>query len=261
MKKSTKTTKSKKQETTKMAVAMNNAVVTHSRRQRFWGIVALVGLFMCGFMLGTDIQNKHIKTINNNINNSEISMDKTAPACEVVENMLLNNVYPDGVTNWDDLNHNVDVYTKLVQYGCPENSEKYAQMIIREKQIVAALKDETLQVKRDCQKIENLLEQQIRGLNSPDSYSHIDNAKIYANLSERGCSENHQKYVELARQELEIARALQDDNLSESDTIEVVETYKRIQMQNAAQEILDKAKKLTNPAIDFIIELEKIINE
>ena len=65
----------------------------------------------------------------------------------------------------------------------------------------------------------------------------------------------------MAQQELEIARALQDDKFSEDDTIEVVETYKRLNMQAAAQEIFDVAKKLTNPAIDFILEVEKIINE
>ncbi len=89
----------------------------------------------------------------------------------------------------------------------------------------------------------------------------IIRAKIYANLSERGCTENSQKYHDLAKQELEIARALEDDVFDKSDTIEVVETYKRLNMQAAAEEILETAKKLTNPAIDFILEIERIINE
>ena len=68
--------------------------------------------------------------------------------------------------------------------------------------------------------------------------------------------------MDLARQELEIARALEDDDMThQRETIEIVETYKRLHMQQAAHEILDKAKRITNPAIDFIIELEKIINE
>ncbi len=66
---------------------------------------------------------------------------------------------------------------------------------------------------------------------------------------------------ELAKQELDIARALQDDKFNENETIEVVETYKRLKMQQDAQEIFDKVKKLTNPAIDFIMQVEKIINE
>ena len=101
---------------------------------------------------------------------------------------------------------------------------------------------------------------QLPGANS-ESWARIDRAKIYANLSERGCAENSAKYVELAKQELEIARALEDDEFDDYETIEVVETYKRLNMQAAAEEIFETAKKLTNPAIDFILEVEKIINE
>jgi hypothetical protein len=89
----------------------------------------------------------------------------------------------------------------------------------------------------------------------------IERAKIYANLSERGCPENSAKYVEMAKQELAVARALEDDKFDEFETVEVVETYKRLNMQAAAEEIFETAKKLTDPAIDFIIQVEKIINE
>ena len=95
-----------------------------------------------------------------------------------------------------------------------------------------------------------------------ESFQHIENAKIYANLSERGCPENSEKYKQLAKQELEIARALNDDSVrDEEETTEIVETYKRIKMQAEAEKMIEKAKKLTNPAIDFIIQLEKSINE
>ena len=93
------------------------------------------------------------------------------------------------------------------------------------------------------------------------SYDRIERAKIYANLSERGCPENQPQYQAMATQELEIARALQDDEFSPDATIDVVETYKRLNMQAAAEEIFETAKKLTNPAIDFILEVERIINE
>ena len=89
----------------------------------------------------------------------------------------------------------------------------------------------------------------------------IDRAKIYVSLAERGCIDNSDAYAEMARQELEIARAIDDDNFSHDETIDVVETYKRLHMQEAAEEIFEKAKKLTDPAIEFIIQVEKIINE
>ena len=115
---------------------------------------------------------------------------------------------------------------------------------------------------RTCEKIEMLLTKRLYSDGNIDSESHIDNAKIYANLSERGCPENSEKYKNLAKQELEIARALNDDNLDdEEESVEIVETYKRLQMQAEAERMIEKAKKLTNPAIDFIIQLERIIEE
>ncbi len=91
---------------------------------------------------------------------------------------------------------------------------------------------------------------------------HINRAKIYANLADRGCKENVETYKELAKQDLEIARALNNDSLDDRrEATEMVETYKRLQMQNEAAKMIEKAKKLTNPAIDFIIQLEKIIEE
>lgn len=199
MKKQTNHTKSKQ---TKMAAAMDRAVVSHNRRQRFWGLVALVGLFLCGFMLGTDVQKLRVS--------AAVAAEKTVPNTE--ETVV-------------------------------ESEEEFKKL-------------------STCQQIESLLSRRLWNEDTDISDNHIDNAKIYANLSERGCPENSQKYVDLAKQELEIARALEDDDVShQRETIEIVETYKRLRMQNAAQEILDKAKKITNPAIDFIIELEKIINE
>ena len=116
--------------------------------------------------------------------------------------------------------------------------------------------------KKTCTLIEESLLVRIpQGDEFASSNDRIERAKIYANLSERGCAENSQKYHDMAKQELAIARALKDDKFSEYDTVEVVETYKRLNMQAAAEEIFETAKKLTNPAIDFILEVERIINE
>ena len=116
-----------------------------------------------------------------------------------------------------------------------------------------------------CGKIEMLLTERLAPEDEMSSESHIQNAKIYANLSERGCPENSEKYKEAAKQELEIARALTDDSMvhpyEQQESVEIVETYKRLKMQAEAERMIEKAKKLTNPAIDFIIQLEKIIEE
>lgn len=121
--------------------------------------------------------------------------------------------------------------------------------------------------KKTCEKIEQTLLLRLQCSNEEllcmDSWMHVNDAQIYANLSERGCPKNSEKYKELAKQELEIARAINDDNVESrpDESVEIVETYKRLQMQAEAERMIEKAKKLTSPAIDFIIQLEKIINE
>lgn len=183
--------------------------------------------------------------------------------CEVIEDLLKhdladeNNNYPFGHKN------NIVVYKKLVQNGCPENVEKYRALIQREQEILAALTggmaSENTQT---CAEIERLLQEQVRYCDSAyDSECHINNAKIYANISERGCQENRQKYADLAAKELEIARALQDDKFSDYDREQISDTYKRIQMKQAAGEVLNKVQQLADPAIDFIIQAQKIIEE
>lgn len=185
---------------------------------------------------------------------------KPQETCEIIEEMLSSDLYGAGMWDYNNPTHDIEIYQKLIEYGCPENQEKYQKAIETEKQIIQAFANK--QEKSTCQQIEaSLLGRLPHGGAELNSDARIERAKIYANLSERGCLENSQKYVDLAKQELEIARALQDDKFSENDTIEVVETYKRLNMQAAAQEIFDVAKKLTNPAIDFILEVEKIINE
>ena len=194
MKKQTNHTKSKQ---TKMSAAMNHAVVMHGRRQRFWGVVALVGLFLCGMFVGMSMN----------------SSDKDAVAAQ------------------------------------PE-----ATPAITENRVVET---EPVDV---CVEIERLMMTHLPAA-TDEAENRINRAKIYAKLSERGCPENSAIYVDMARSELEIARAIEDDEFNHEETIEVVETYKRLNMQAAAEEIFEKAKKLTNPAIDFILQVEKIINE
>ena len=118
--------------------------------------------------------------------------------------------------------------------------------------------------KSTCQEIEDLLTKKLNNLTDMEyAPARVDRAQIYANLSERGCPENSAKYKELAKQELDVARALTDDDIerNKNEATEMVETYKRLQMQAEAAKMIEKAKKLTNPAIDFIIQLEKIIEE
>ena len=141
--------------------------------------------------------------------------------CQIIEDLLMEQLAPVDSPRIDEHEYNITVYEKLVMNGCSENQMKYHKAAQREREIVNALQ-QTNSSQQTCEQIESLLTQQ---LPPADNYSdgRIDRAKIYANLSERGCPENSAKYVELAKQELEIARALEDDEFDNDETIEVVE--------------------------------------
>ena len=234
--------------------------VVHTRRQKIFGCLALLALFGCGFMVGMGIKGRSVPVAQpGQVNVQEVNAEPKE-TCQIVEDLLLARLAP--IESQNVLNHeyNISVYEKLIMNGCSENQMKYHNMAQRERKIMAALSESGPVVEETCEQIEALLLEQLPVADG-DSDDRILRAKIYANLSERGCAENSAKYVELAKQELEIARALEDDRFDNGETIEVVETYKRLNMQAAAEEIFETAKKLTNPAIDFILEVEKIINE
>ena len=235
---------------------LQKGYIVHTKSQKIYGWLAFIALFVCGMMVGMGMSQQHALS-KQNVGHTTQSRE-SKKTCVVIEEIQLDWLVDENSPIVQDHQSNLRVYEILVQHGCPENQEKYRKAIAREMEIIDALSGQQ-NLMSTCEQIEVALLEQLPDGNYSDN--RIDRAKIYANLSERGCPENSQKYVALAQQELEIARALQDDKFSEDDTIEVVETYKRLNMQAAAQEIFDVAKKLTNPAIDFILEVEKIINE
>lgn len=245
-----------------MKANKKNVRVEHSTSQRIWGVLALTGLFVCGLMVGWGLNQGHANKVAQSkvaTNPAPVVEPQQKETCAIIEDLLLERLNPVDSQEVGAHEYNIDVYEKLVMNGCSENQMKYHKAAVREREIVAALAT-TVNAQQTCEQIETLLLEQLPEANSY-SWTRINRAKIYANLSERGCAENSAKYVDLAKQELEIARALEDDRFDSDETIEVVETYKRLNMQAAAEEIFETAKKLTNPAIDFILEVEKIINE
>ncbi len=185
--------------------------------------------------------------------------------CEAIEKLLKQELADENSMDWYAHKNNMDVYTRLVKNGCEQNKTEYQKMAQREQEIMVALGGDFVPETNGttCEQIEGLLRERLNRCDLDKSYCRVERAQIYANLSERGCAENSAKYKELAKQELDIARALTDDDIehNEREATEMVETYKRLQMQAEASKMIEKAKKLTNPAIDFIIQLEKIIQE
>lgn len=235
--------------------------VVHTRAQKIWGSLALAGLFLCGIMVGLGI-NGRPEPVSDAVaaapEQATVVTEQPRETCQIIEELLLERLYPVDSQEVGAHEHNISVYEKLVMNGCSQNQQKYHNAAVREREIAAALQvaDSSQQT---CEQIEFLLLRQLPQADG-DSEWRIERAKIYANLSERGCPENTAKYVDLAKQELEIARALEDDEFDNQETVEVVETYKRLNMQAAAEEVFEMAKRLTNPTIDFILEVEKIIN-
>ncbi|MBR3511004.1 MAG: hypothetical protein IKN73_02990 [Alphaproteobacteria bacterium] len=197
--------------------------------------------------------------------------------CEAVEELLKQTLNDENTTNIWDHDRNATIYERIAREGCEKNKDKYIQLANRERKMAKALDIDNEMVQENripdfvpvttCGKIESELLPRLickdTRYHSCNESEHVNDAKIYANLSERGCPENSEKYKNLAKQELEIARALTDDNIEHNpeESVEIVETYKRLQMQAEAERMIEKAKKIANPAIDFIIQLEKIIEE
>ena len=204
-----------------------------------YGVIGMVVLFFVGAIFGYVINGS------NRINRSMMSRQDCRN--------LANQIMKAADNNRPDL---IEQLNKVYSINCLDREFEQPKPQPAQKAEEPKLPDTT------CGKIEMLLKERLFHAGDQDAEAHIYNAKIYANLAERGCAEHSQKYKELAKQELEIARALNDDNLEDrNESVEIVETYKRLQMQAEAEKMIEKAKKLTNPAIDFIIQLEKIIEE
>lgn len=210
------------------------------KKYRVYGTVGMVALFLMGALVG------FILNGSDRINNSIMTQAQCEKLSDKMWNAINNNRYEE-----------IGQLNKIYSENCLDR--KFEQPEQNQKT------EENELPKTTCGQIEQILSERLYPVDHPEAEAHIDNAKIYANLSERGCPENSEKYKQLARKELEIARALNDDDVEgyqgQQETTEIVETYKRLQMQQEAEKIIEKAKKLTNPAIDFIIQLEKIIEE
>ena len=234
--------KSKKSKSPKSKITKSTKLEIRTAEQksnRLYGIIGMVALFLVGVIFGYVINGS------DHVNRSTMTESQCKELASDIGHLIRNNRYEE-----------LKIANEIYSENCLDRDFGRPKLQPQPKMQERKLPDTT------CGKIESLLTGRLYKADNPDAEAHIDNAKIYANLSERGCPENSEKYKVLAKQELEIARALNDDNLKDrEDSIEIVETYKRLQMQAEAERMIEKAKKLTNPAIDFIIQLEKIIEE
>ena len=209
------------------------------KKNTVYGVIGMIALFVVGGMFG------YIINGSNHINRSVM----TEQQCISLSNKITNAVQWGKYDELERLN-------KIFSENCNDRNFNEPKPVAEEK--TAKMPATT------CEAVEKLLGKRLEDFeeDSTDASEHIERAKIFANLAERGCAKNSSIYKDLAKKEIDLARALNDDHLdNQYEATEMVETYKRLQMQAEAEKMIEKAKKLTNPAIDFIIQLEKIIEE
>ena len=242
----------------------------YSRRQRILAWVALIGIFVCGMMAGAFIwQTKTTHTADSGVQSGIRSfVERNAMPCRVKEESL------QQMLTDNDHNQNARVYEKLVQIGCDANKERFANFAKSEREIADAMNyvhnpyfekydapnDENA---RPCETIERQLRFELATPANPSSWEHSRNAAVYSKMAEDGCPENSEKFKQLALNELQIADGIKvrDDSVSQEEMLYTVDTYKKLQMQNEAKKYINKVEKLVNPGIDFIMELQRVIEE
>ena len=245
-----------------------------TRKHKIVAWLALCGIFLCGMMVGgTFFGNKHASA-----ENPGIEKPLFKRPCQVKEEALMDKM-PRGGWSDESAKHlaAVAVYKKLAETGCNENKEYFEKMVVAETDIANAIKDiersESTSNNDDfipyvdsnvepCEVIERTLRNRI-DYYCDDAKCHSYNAEVYAKMAEDGCVKNKEANTQKALNELQIAEGVRidDKDVSESELKTTVNTYKKLQMQNEARRYIKKAEKLINPGVDFIMELQRVIEE
>lgn len=239
---------------------MKTSNITYSRSQKIWSWVALIGIFVCGIMAGGVIWK----------NKQKIVAHEALTSCQMREKalkaQLIADIEDSYYAAYQQHETNAHVYDELVRAGCSENVEQYSELRDAEWGVAEVLrkyqnKNET---DKPCQVIEkSLLEEFANGNCGSDPECHSAQAEVYAKIAENGCPENAEKYARKALDELQIAQGVRvdDSSVGENDMRQTVSVYKKLQMQNEAKKYIKKMEKLVNPGVDFILELQRVIEE
>lgn len=236
----TKTTKTKLTKTA--GVAADCPVNCCSVGHRIWGAVALAGLFSCGLFLGLAYGG-----------NGAVRNQLSAQQCDVIANEIISitqrGANADDAKTLQELN---DAYSA----GCA------GRLVVIERTSVVPVSENHPEIMATCVRIEQLLKDRLYPESEPEYWKHLQNADTYSTLADRGCADNAEMYKTLALRELEIATALQPtEDMQVGDAEIVIDTFKKLDMQREAQDFLNKIEQLIDPATEFILKMEQIINE
>lgn len=256
----------------------------YSLKHRILSWSVLIGIFICGVMVGAiHWGNKPVNAADSGVQANVAQEDEYVPPCRLLEEALLENINGHiNNGNWDaDEKHdaNARVYERLVKVGCSENVEKYKSLVESEIEIAENLRvvnnkskksfddfDDSVEYEYEevepCVVIEKTLRERIQEWCS-NANCHLNNAEIYSKMAEDGCPGNKEVNTKKALDELQIAEGVRIDEreIGNNEIRTTVNTYKKLQMQNEAKKYLNKVEKLVNPGIDFILELQRVIEE
>ncbi len=225
-----------------MKKAQNKKVASRSAptSRKVIGVIALAGLFACGLFVGMGVH--QLPRVHHNV------IRMSAATCDSIARTIA------GATD-----------AKLVEELNDTYRDNCAGRVIEHISEPVASdtgNDNDARPVATCARIEQLLSNRLRPEEFDESWAHISNAETYARLVETGCAENADKYRALALREIQIAMALDPvDEMDEDQIEDVIDVYKKIQMQAAAQQMIDKLQKISEPTIDFILKLEKILED
>ncbi len=238
----------------KQTAQQNTArVACCSRGHKIWGLIAVVGLFVCGLMIGLTMGRTPLTAIEF----QDADCKRLAQTIKSQKNYLIS--HADDVEDIKKGRDRVVEAQKLYDEGCSHYVPEAVQ----------ADNASTNAPKPACAVVEEVLLAQPISDDSRVPEEHLYNANLYLQLMENGCPENQEKYKQLAARSLEIATSLQQEWNYEDDikgnggetTTDIIEAYKKLDMKREAQEFLNKVQKLTDPAIDFIMKMQEVINE
>jgi len=108
-------------------------------------VAAIVVALVVGWLAGSAIFNKDAVT---EIASVKVAQKQPERTCEAIERHMLNRVVPEDEINSNNWNapetfmNNARIYSDLVRQGCPENSEKFRDLAVRQIEIATALHGE-----------------------------------------------------------------------------------------------------------------------
>lgn len=235
----------------------------YSRRQRILAWAALIGIFVCGMMAGAFVwQTKLTHT-------ADFGVQTETDACQVREKILLQQIKDEEAQGYwhayEPYEYNARIYEILQTDGCRQNIEMFKNLQMEKQNLANTLRK--LEMDNNpvpCVIIEKTLLSNVHDCGvGYTSDCHLNNAEVYSKMAEDGCPENAENYKRMALNELKIAEGVRinEADVDRGEIRATVNTYKKLQMQNEAKKYLNKVEKLVNPGIDFIMELQRVIEE